>query len=66
MWVSEAGHERVVAMAAASTTDAVEVTQSDVYRTLLAEAVTARGRDCASSHRGPVRSGMCGHCGRQA
>lgn len=67
MWVSEVGHERVVAMAAASTTDAVKVTQSDVYRTLLAEAVTARSRDCATAHRGPVAAGACcGHCGRPA
>lgn len=66
MWVSESGHGRVVAMSVASTTDAVTVTQSDAYRTLLAEAVTARARDCTQTHRGPIRSGACGHCGRPA
>ena len=66
MWVSEAGHGRVVAMAGAATTDAAAVTQSDVYRTLLAEAMTGRVRECTPAHRGPVGGGACGHCGRPA
>lgn len=62
--MSDAGRAVVEGMAAASSTEEVSVTPSDVYRTLLAEATRARAADCARAHRGPVRLGRCGHCGR--
>lgn len=52
-------------MADALSTEAAAVTASDVVRTLLAEAVTARQSDCSKGHRGPVKARACGHCGRQ-
>lgn len=60
------GHDRIVAMAAALSGDFKEVKPVEVYRTLLAEAMTARTRGCATTHRGPIRGGHCGHCGGAA
>ncbi len=59
-----AGHDRIVAMAAAQSDDFTTVRPVEVYRVLLAEAMTARGRACSPTHRGPIRAGTCGHCGR--
>jgi hypothetical protein len=60
------GHDRIVAMAAAMSDEFKEVRPVDVYRTLLAEAMASRTRNCAASHRGPIRAGHCGHCGGTA
>jgi hypothetical protein len=57
---------QVAAMATALSTDEMTVPAAAVYRTLLAEAMGARIRDCGRAHRGPVRSSTCGHCGRSA
>ena len=62
--VGDAGYDAVRAMAGALSTDAVTVTASDVVRTLLAEALGGRRRDCGRGHVGPVAGGVCGHCGR--
>ena len=59
-----AGHDRIVVMATALSDDFTTVRPVEVYRALLAEAVAARGRACSPSHRGPIRAGVCGHCGR--
>ena len=59
-----AGHGLVLAIAGVLTSEEVTVTASDVYRTLLAEAMAARAAACARSHVGPLRAGACGHCGR--
>lgn len=64
--VSDRPAARVAAMAAALTDDDTDTTESAVYRKLLGEALTARTRDCARAHRGPIRSDRCGHCGGQA
>jgi hypothetical protein len=60
------GHDRITVMASAQSDDFRRVKPVDVYRVLLAEAMAARGRSCSSAHRGPVRGGACGHCGRPA
>jgi len=57
-------YELVKTMAAALSTEAAAVSASDVVRTLLAEAATARQSDCAGGHLGPVKASACGHCGR--
>jgi hypothetical protein len=64
VWIARAGHERVVAIAAAGSTGDITVTASDVLRTLLSEGLAAWARDCSMTHRGPISGGHCGHCGR--
>lgn len=61
-----ASHTQVVAMAAALSDGDEEVTPSVVYRTLLREALATRMAACVRSHQGPLRGGVCGHCGQRA
>jgi hypothetical protein len=61
--VSDNARDTVHAIAAALSTEDAKVTASDVYRTLLTEAVTARRRACTPSHKGPVKDQICANCG---
>lgn len=64
VWVSRAGQDRVKAMAAGRSTDETTIKPAAVYREVLAAGLRALAADCAAGHRGPIRSGGCGHCGR--
>lgn len=59
-----ASHDQVKAMAEALSTQEAAVSTSDVYRTLLSEAMRSRMLGCSRGHVGPIRSQACGHCGR--
>lgn len=56
-------YDRIRAMAAAQTTPDDEMPASKVVRSLLAEALTARVRECGRGHQGPIRDAVCAHCG---
>lgn len=58
------GLRRLVnAIARAASRPGAPARPSTIYRALLDEALTARGTDCATGHRGPFGTGSCGWCG---
>lgn len=45
---------------------AQETSRSSVLRAMLGEAMQTHIQHCRSVHRGPIRDGVCGHCGGTA